>query len=392
MTEVIIFLLCAVILISAGIYEKKVIHDSVKKVDLRINVNGIRGKSTATRFITAILEDAGYQVVGKTTGTSARMILWNQEEEIPIKRRPVGPNISEQVKVLKKAADLNANALVCECMAVNPEYQVVYQHEIVHANIVVITNVVEDHLDLMGPTTDQISWAFAATIPYNGILVITEGPYAEYFREEAAKRNTRVVCVDPESVDESYLREFSYMVFPNNCAVGLAFAEAMGIDKEQAMKAMLKAHPDPGSTQIVKITEENTKCHLINAFAANEPTSSLEIWQEVCNGPLPKENAVLIICCRDDRVDRSHQFVEDFLPFVNMKTMMIIGTGTLEVLHEFQKGRFSGIEECVDLTDQKSEVIIEEVKKLMCDNVIFCAGNIHGVAEEFLEEFAGIKI
>lgn len=392
MVETGVFFICVAILISLGIYEKKVIRDSVKKIDLRINVNGIRGKSTATRFITAILQDAGYQVVGKTTGTSARMILWDKEEEIPINRRPIGPNISEQVKVLKQAADLKANALVCECMAVNPEYQIVYQHQIVQANIVVITNVVEDHLDLMGPTTEQISWAFAATIPYNGILVITEGPYAEYFKAEAEKRNTKVVCVDPESVEESYLREFPYMVFPNNCAVGLAFAEAMGIDKKQAMKAMLKAHPDPGSTQIVKIEEDNNTCHLINAFAANEPTSSLEIWQQVCNGPLHKENAVLIICCRDDRVDRSHQFVEDFLPYINIKTMVIIGTGTLEVLHEFQKGRFSGIEDCIDLTDQKSDVIIEEVKKLMCNNVVFCAGNIHGVAEEFLDKFASIKI
>ena len=72
--------------------------------------------------------------------------------------------------------------------------------------------------------------------------------------------------------------------------------------------------------------------------------------------------------------------------------MVIIGTGTLEVLHEFQKGRFSGIEDCIDLTDHKSDVIIEEVKKLMCNNVVFCAGNIHGVAEEFLDKFASIKI
>ena len=393
MIEIIVYILCVGLLIAAGLYEKKVIKSSVEKIDLRINVNGIRGKSTATRFITAILKEAGYRVVGKTTGTSARMIVWNQEDEIPIKRRPVGPNIGEQVSVLRKSAQMGADALVCECMAVNPEYQEVYQHQIVQANIVVITNVVEDHLDEMGPTTDQIAWAFAKTIPYDGILVITEGKYSNYFRKKAAERNTRVICIDPNIIEHSYLEQFPYILFPNNCALGLGIAEALGIDTEVAKQAMLKANPDPGVTQIVRVKSEESACWLVNAFAANEPTSSLEIWEEIQEDyHYPSENAVLILCCRDDRVDRSHQFAVDFLPYVKMKTMILIGTGTMEVLHAYQRGKYPNIEECIDLTGQHADVIIKEVQERMCKNVVFCAGNIHGIAENFLAEFADITI
>lgn len=389
---ILVYVLVAVILVISGIIEKRQIAAAVKKIDLRVNVNGIRGKSTATRFITAILEEAGYRVVGKTTGTSARMILWGRPREMEIKRRPVGPNIGEQISVLKKAANMNANALVCECMAVKPEYQVIYQNEIVHGNVVVLTNVVEDHLDEMGPTTEQIAWAFANTIPYNGTLVITAGEYADFFKEEAAKRNTKVVCVDPEEIEDEYINKFPFMVFKNNCAVGLGFARAMGIDEELAKRAMLKSHPDPGATQIVQVDHEGNRCYLVNAFAANEPSSSLEILDRVCEGTLPKNDPMLILCCRDDRVDRSHQFAEDFLPYVRMKKMLVIGTGALEIVHDFKQGKYPGIEECIDLSGQKASVIIDEVHSLMNNNVFFCAGNIHGTAEEFLDDFAAIKI
>lgn len=389
---VIVYLLCGIGLILAGISEKKRIARSIEKIPLRINVNGIRGKSTATRFITAILEEAGYKVVGKTTGTSARMILWGQEEEIAIKRRPVGPNIGEQVSVLEKTAAMGAEALVCECMAVNPEYQEIYQQQIIQANIVVITNVVEDHLDEMGPTTEQIAWAFAKTIPYNGILVITEGPYSDYFREEAKKRNSKVICMEPELVDDRLLDKFPYIVFKNNCAIGYGVAKALGIDPRTARNAMLHAHPDPGIAQVVKVNWKEKECWLVNAFAANEPTSSLEIWYDIENAQLSEEDSVLILCCRDDRVDRTHQFIVDFLPYVQAGVMMVIGTGTLELMNAYRKGKFPGIDECIDLTGRGADEIISELETIMDNRVVFCAGNIHGVAEKFLEDFADIKI
>ena len=43
---------------------------ALRRMPLRVNVNGIRGKSTVTRLVTAILAEEGYNVVGKTTGTA----------------------------------------------------------------------------------------------------------------------------------------------------------------------------------------------------------------------------------------------------------------------------------------------------------------------------------
>lgn len=178
-----------------GCAEKRRNEANRKKLRVAVNVNGIRGKSTATRLITAILAEAGYRVVGKTTGTAARMIFWDAEDEQEVVRRPHGISISEQIQVINSAVKRGADALVCECMAVRPDYQRVYQHQIINAGLTVITNVLEDHLDEMGPTTDQIAWAFADTIPYNGRSRNPRLRVYRIFQERCRRtRHTRFCC------------------------------------------------------------------------------------------------------------------------------------------------------------------------------------------------------
>ena len=75
-----------------GIREQLAQKRNVKKIPIRVNINGIRGKSTVTRLITSILTEAGYKTVGKTTGTAARMIYWFQDDEdiiVSIKKKKV---------------------------------------------------------------------------------------------------------------------------------------------------------------------------------------------------------------------------------------------------------------------------------------------------------------
>ena len=88
------------LLLILGIKEKRKNEENIKKLPIRVNVNGIRGKSTATRLITGVLDSAGYKVVGKTTGTSPRMIYWNKEDEEVIQRNGLGANIKEQIDVV----------------------------------------------------------------------------------------------------------------------------------------------------------------------------------------------------------------------------------------------------------------------------------------------------
>src|SRR5690625_6995082 len=92
-------------------------------------------------------------------------------------------------------------------MAVNPDYQIVFKEKILKAKIGVIVNVLEDHLDVMGPTLDQIADAFLSTIPYNGTLILSESPYVDFFSKEAKKRNTKVIVAINEARSEEHTSE-----------------------------------------------------------------------------------------------------------------------------------------------------------------------------------------
>ena len=359
---------------------------NVEKIPIRVNINGIRGKSTVTRLITSILTEAGYKTVGKTTGTAARMIYWFQDDEDIIVRQPQGANIGEQLKVLQKAADLNAEALVCECMAVNPDYQKVFQFRMLEANIVVIVNVLEDHLDVMGPTLDQIAQAFGATIPYNGFLITIDCAYTNYFKQIEKERNTKVIIADNSKITDEYLAKFDYMIFPDNASLALAVGEALGIDEETCFKGMLNAHPDPGAMRITRIGDENLNCTFVNGFAANDPQSTVNIWERVKELEYNTEDPIVIMNCREDRVDRTEIFVSDVFPKIQTHTLVAIGEVSEPITTAFNNGQFPNVKNYINLEYAEPDKIMETLNPLLKDRMVFGVGNIHGQGEAFIEK------
>ena len=364
---------------------------NVEKIPIRVNINGIRGKSTVTRLITSILTEAGYKTVGKTTGTAARMIYWFQDDEDIIVRQPQGANIGEQLKVLQKAADLNAEALVCECMAVNPDYQKVFQFRMLEANIVVIVNVLEDHLDVMGPTLDQIAQAFGATIPYNGFLITIDCAYTDYFKQIAKERNTKVIIADNSKITDEYLAKFDYMIFPDNASLALAVGEALGIDEETCFKGMLNAHPDPGAMRITRIGDEDLNCTFVNGFAANDPQSTVNIWERVKELEYNTEDPIVIMNCREDRVDRTEIFVKNVFPNIKTHTLVGIGEITEPIATAFKNGLLPNVKNYIDLENATPDEILDAIGPLMKDRVIYGVGNIHGTGEPFIEKLLSMS-
>lgn len=361
----------------------------INKIPIRININGIRGKSTITRLIYGILREDDYKVVGKTTGTDASMLYWFSEEEHPVIRKPQGPNIGEQKDILSNVIANGGEAIVNECMAVNPDYQIVFQNQLLKANVGVIVNVLEDHMETLGPTLDEVAEAFTATIPYNGKLVVMKDDYTEFFKKVAASRNTETIVVDKEKVEESLLRKFDYIVFPDNVAIAMGVAEAVGANKDTALQGMLNAPPDSGAVQVHYYHKNNTKNIFVNAFAANEPQSTKAILQKVIDYKYPFEKKVIILNCRADRLDRTKLFAEDFITKVDYDTLICVGKSTqlvTEVMKtqqpdkkylNFEGKSFSEVEEAI-FAESKSALV-------------FCVGNIHGNGKKVVNLLEGMN-
>ena len=145
----------AISLCIAGLIEFQLHSRSLKSIPLRIHVNGTRGKSSVTRLVAAGLREGGLKTFEKTTGTSPRVIDPQGKDRIIHRLRL--PSIGEQVRLLRYFATEKHDAVVMECMALQPQYQWIAEHQMIKSHIGVITNVRPDHLEEMGPTEEDVA-------------------------------------------------------------------------------------------------------------------------------------------------------------------------------------------------------------------------------------------
>lgn len=389
--EFLLILLLAALALFFGVKDKMINDKNIASIPVRVNVNGIRGKSTVTRLITGVLQESGYHTVGKTTGTDARMLYWFDSQEDPIKRRLEGPNIGEQRKVLSKTSELKADALVSECMAVKPDYQIVFQEKILQANIGLIVNVLEDHMDVLGPTLKEVADSFSEAIPYNGDLIINDSPFVPHFKQVAKQRNTKVHICDTSIISEDFLKKFEYMVFPENAALSLAVADVLGIDHETACEGMLKAWPDPGAMQILPIGDVDNPSFLVNGFSANDPTSTINIWKRVEQLSYPTDEPVVIMNTRSDRVDRTEQFINQVIPNIQAETLIVMGDSAGPIEDAYKKGAFP-VRNLINLERTSIDEIVRALQPFLSGKTIYGIGNIHGGADELVTRLEKMKI
>jgi gamma-polyglutamate synthase len=295
----------------------------INKLDWRIHVNGIRGKSTVARIIAGLLREGGIVTVAKSTGTAAAVI--NRDGVDEAIDRKAAPTILEQIEVTKKYVHGDVRALVIECMALKPQYQAVSEKMIVRSNIGVITNVREDHQDVMGETLPEIARSLLNTCPYNGVLVTSErNPVIVPIMEEvAASRGSRLIVVDPEWVTDEELEKFDYIAFKENVAIALAVAELVGVPRDVAFKGMWAADPDPGVLRMKELRILGKRVTWANLFAVNDRESMTVAMEKLVPFMTDETTTVGILNNRSDRERRATQFadvaVED-LDFMRLVT------------------------------------------------------------------------
>jgi gamma-polyglutamate synthase len=379
------------LLLLAGVREHVRHRRNIEAIPLRISVNGSRGKSTVTRLLTGAIAAGGRRPLGKTTGTEARLIRgWDLEEE-EIHRRPEGPNIGEQREMMRRAAREGADTAVAECMAVTPEYQLTFHRRMLDVNLLVITNALEDHLEEMGPTAADVAEVFSATIPQDGTLVLVPGPHLERFLAVAQERNTSVVVGDPEGIDDALLKTFDHLVLAEHVALTLAVTRHLDIPDDVAIAGMRAAPADPFATRLLPIGNPDDPALFVNAFPANDPESTLGVWQHVLDRGHPKEGLVVIMNCREDRIARTQQFADDVLPSLPIDTLVVTGHSTRAVIRASQDGRIDA-RETLDLTGQDPAALAKALEGRIDGRVVLGVGNLHGGGREIIAQLEHLGV
>jgi poly-gamma-glutamate synthase PgsB/CapB len=223
-----------------GVAELAVHRRRLHRIPVRIHVNGTRGKSSVTRMIAAGLRAGGKRVCAKTTGTTARFIL-PDGREVPI-YRPAGANIIEQRRIVAVAAAYEAEALVIECMALQPLLQSLCELRLVQSTHGVITNARPDHLDVMGPGPDDVARALAGTTPVKGKLYTSERERIDILSTAAKDRDTELIQVPSleeelgEEEATAALARFRYTEHSDNVALALRVCADIGVEPEVARR------------------------------------------------------------------------------------------------------------------------------------------------------------
>ncbi|MFD1152581.1 poly-gamma-glutamate synthase PgsB, partial [Saccharothrix hoggarensis] len=384
----VVFLVLTTGLLVCGVLEQRKHFAHLHRIEQRVLVNGIRGKSSITRLCAGALRGGGLVTTAKTTGTAARFIHPDGSEE-PVYRKWGIANVVEQIGIVRRAAAYRSDVLVIECMAVMPDLQEINQSKLIQSTIGVLCNVREDHLAEMGPTLDDVARSLSRSMPVGGICVTAERDRLHILEQEAAKRDCELIAVDPESVTDEEMAGFGWVTFKENVAIALAVAELLGVNRQLALTGMWSAPPDPGVLSVQTRVADGKVVKLANVFAANDPESTLMNIERLLEQGSIARPLHVVINCRPDRVERNRQMGE-LVARIDPDRVVLIGDPT-------RSARSTIGEEWQDVVNdlggaRSAEELLDAILADIDDTASLVAiGNIHGQGEVLLEALDGLE-
>lgn len=282
-------------------------------------------------MVASVLREAGYKTLAKTTGSKPMLILPDgTEKDI---RRTGRPSILEQKKILKLAARLGVEAIVCEMMSIKPECLRAESRQFLRPHVLLITNVRLDHVEDMGVTKPEIAKSMAEAVSGGSTVLVPGEECYPAFLEAAERVGASVERVPrpPSQTNSTGGGAGSRLEFEENQNLALAVADFLKVDRETARRGIKKAIPDFGSLKVwqLRMDDPDRTWHAASLFAANDPESSGRALAHLKSWNIVFPNRMIgLLNLRQDRGDR-----------------------TLQWLHVLEKGFFSDFQRLVFIGD-----------------------------------------
>jgi poly-gamma-glutamate synthase PgsB/CapB len=375
----IVLLIIIFVLLLYLITENRLLNRRISAIPLRITVTGTRGKSGVVRLLTSVLREDGKRVLGKITGSHARL-LFSGEDEVPLKRG-ILPTILEQKNIIRIAAFSHVDCLVCEIMSIHAENRRMESQKLLKPHIVIVTNIRNDHTDAMGKTEDDIAKHFCLDIPKGATVFVPDNRHRKLFDQHAEKQKGFCIAVE-EAGSRVLSKEFGELEkrhFIENLDVVYAVCSHLGIDDRTIGRGLLKVQAAE-SLQIKTVQINGKTFYCVNAFGANDPESTFEVI-EIIKKRIPSYTTgpVGILNLRPDREDRTLQWIKVLKNAKNppFKELFILGGHGRIVQRTVKQGCF--------ITMKKSEKIMQRIADASDDgSVIVGFGNRKGPGGELV--------
>lgn len=314
-------------------------RQSRRKIPFSIGGWGTRGKSGTERLKAALLGVMGHGLVSKTTGCEAMFIhsyAFGEPMEIPFFRPYDKATIWEQRNLINIAAKLKPSVFLWECMALNPTYVNVLQHQWMQDDLATITNTYPDHEDIQGPAGYDVAKTISGFVPRKSCLVTTEEQMKPFVTLECERNRTTLQSVgwlQSGLITEDILKRFPYQEHPDNIALVSQMASNLGMTYEQSVKAMADdLVPDLGVLKTHPVSTVNTRrIEFTNGMSANERFGCMGNWKRLQydrQNPWtdPTTWVVGVINNRADRVPRSRVFAKIMVEDISADRFFLIGT------------------------------------------------------------------
>ncbi len=307
---------------------------------------GTRGKSGTERLKAGLFHGLGYDVFVKTTGCEAMMLHAAPGQsplEIFVYRPYDKATIWEQYDLVSLASRLKPNVFLWECMALNPRYVKLLQHEWMRDDLITLTNAYPDHEDVQGPAGVDVARVISEFIARGSTLITSELNFRPLFAQVCRERGTRMIAVEEREGDliaSDVLELFPYSEHPRNISLVAAMAKELDIDPTLAIVTMaehviadlgvLKDYPP--------VRVRGRTLSFINGCSANERTGYLNSWRRMglealdCDAE-PHEGVITVINNRADRISRSEVFARVIVRDVDVDRHVMIGTNIKGLLH-----------------------------------------------------------
>ncbi len=365
------------------IHESIVINRRIRTIPLRICVTGIRGKSSVVRLLASILREDGMKIVAKTTGSQALYILPDGEEaDVPRKGMP---SIIEQKRMLKLASDVNAHCIIVELMSIHPENHYVESQQLLKPNMVIITNVRQDHIEAMGEIEDEIATVLCRAIPKKSTIFIPEKENRPLFQTAVKNAQGELISIR-EGISHPLQQAYPGIKkkeFTHDIDIIYAMGKHLNISEKVMAKGICKVKHDIGAFKVweYRPDEREIKVYLVNAFAANDPQSTSYAFSKLKDIlPLNSFNLVGLLSLRSDRGDRTLQWIKVLKGYQFSFFNKLYVAGAHKVVVKRKLERVSIIK------NKLPEKIMKTIMADVTDScVIFGFGNIGGIGKGLVE-------
>ncbi len=346
-------------------------HDFfLKQIPTRISVTGSRGKTSTVRYLASILRASGFSVLAKTTGSEASYILPDGQVEI-IQRKGI-PNILEQKKVIRKAAQLNVDFVISEVMSIQPENHWVESQRLLKPDFTIITNLRPDHLDHY---EDHAMVRMIENDLVRGTTIILPANELNHDLLDLCRSQdiSQITCESDNS-------------FRQNQILAACLAKSLGISSDIIEQGIHDAEMDRGRVEEFHLHAGDLPIIFVSAFAANDPLTSEAVIEKVrAKYPVNEYDMFGFFTFRDDRGERTKQW-ENHLKQGGSKefdTMFFHGMHRHAIQRSLGDGYTIG-------TKAAEKITTEIIRHCAKATVVLGLGNIHGTGTELINYWKGI--